>query len=361
MLSKWLGAGLLLAIASLILAAILGMLKIPSMENDIRAALDAKGYQNIQVNMDGNEAVLSGEAANEAQKISAIEIADNTECSSCNGKRKWHTVRDDMTFQSLPTQTPYTFNAVKDANGNVTLSGYVPSETAKADILLTANRVFNTKPIDRKIQIANGAPDNRFLDVTQSYMTELARLDKGRFSQEGYNGLISGTSSDANIRTQINSAGQSLPAKYAAGFAANIDVPQMAAVNVGEVKSETICQTLFDDLKNDTRILFETNGANIKGAQSFDVLNKVASAANQCASFRIQIAGHTDNVGDQAYNQRLSEARADTVKNYLADQQVEADRMTATGFGETNPRASNDNEEGRAQNRRISFTVTRAQ
>ncbi|GGX58677.1 hypothetical protein GCM10011309_05070 [Litorimonas cladophorae] len=361
MFSKWLGAGVLLALLCLALSALLSFLKVPSMEADIRAALDNNGFQNIQVEMDGNQAVLSGKTASEAQKSAAIDIARNAECSSCNGKRRWHTVQDQMSFDTLPTQTPYTFNAVKDSNGNVTLSGYVPSQTAKADVLLAANRIFNTKPIDRKIQVANGAPDGRFLEVTEKYMTELSRLDKGRFSQEGYNGLISGTSTDVGVRRDINLVGQSLPGNYASGFAANIVVPEMAADNVGEVKSESVCQTLFDDLKSDSRILFETGKANIKGAESFDFLNKLASAANQCASFRIQVDGHTDSVGEADYNQWLSEARAETVKNYLADQQVEANRMTAKGYGESDPRASNDNEEGRAMNRRINFTVTRAQ
>jgi len=359
MASKWLGAGLLLAIASLILGWIFGMPKIQSMENDIRAALDNKGYQNIQVDMSGNVATLSGEAVSEAMKADAVSVAENTKCSACKGKRRWHEVRDGMTSQSLPTQTPYTFNAVKDLNGVVTVSGYVPSETDKADILLAANRIFNTKVIDRKIQVASGAPDGKFLDVTQSYMNELALLDKGKFSQEGYNGLLMGTASDVSVRDRINAAGQGLPGQYADGFRSDIDVPAVPAV--GEIKSVSVCQQLFEDVKGSQRILFETGAANIKGADSFDLLNKIASAANRCASFRINIGGHTDNVGDEAYNQRLSEARAATVKNYLSEQQVEADRLTAEGFGETSPRASNETAEGRAQNRRITFTVTQVQ
>jgi len=73
MTSKWLGAGLILAIASLILGWVFGMPKISSMENDIRSALDSKGYQNIQVDMSGNVATLSGEAASKAAKADVRE------------------------------------------------------------------------------------------------------------------------------------------------------------------------------------------------------------------------------------------------------------------------------------------------
>jgi len=358
MASKWFGIALFLALVSLILGWIFGMPKIGSMENDIRKALDSKGYQNIQVDMSGNVATLSGEAASETAKSEALAIAKNTECSACKNKRRWHNVRDDMSFQTIPVQTPYTFTAKKKLDGNVTVSGYVPSEKDRTDILSKANRIFKTKVIDRKVVVASGAPDNKFLDVTEGYMNGLAKLDKGEFSQEGHNGLLTGTVSDAGVRNAINAAGQKFPGKYGQGFRANISVPKPA---VAVVNSVTECQTLFEEVKGNNRILFETNAANIKGAASFDLLNKIASAANRCASFNISIGGHTDSIGDAAYNQRLSEARAATVKNYLSEQRVEADRMTAIGYGETNPQATNATAEGRAQNRRITFTVTQAQ
>lgn len=357
MASKWLRAGLILAVVALILGWIFGMPKIKSMENDIRAALDDKGYQNIQVDINGNVATLSGEAASEAAKSDAVAIAENTECSACKNKRQWHTVRDDMETQSLAVQAPYTFNAVKDANGSVTVSGYAPSVTAKSDILLAANRIFNTKVIDRKIVVAAGSPDAEFMNVTEDYMEKLALLEKGSFSQEGRNGLLKGTASDVGVRDSINLAAKKLPGKYASAFRADISVPAV----VSEVQTVSDCQARFEEVKGNKRVLFETNAANIKGAESFDLLNAIATVANSCSSFAITIGGHTDSVGNEAYNQRLSEARAATVKNYLSEQQVEADRLTARGFGETTPRATNATAAGRAENRRITFTVSQAQ
>ena len=189
-------------------------------------------------------------------------------------------------------------------------------------------------------------------------MKKLAQLEKGSFSQENYNGLLKGTASNASVRDAINSAGQKLPGQYSAGFGADITVPQAAAP---VLSTATDCQALFEEVKGDKRILFETNAANIKGAASFDLLNEIAAAANRCSSFNITIGGHTDSVGNEAYNQRLSEARAATVRLYLTEQQVEADRLIAKGFGETQPQATNATPEGRAQNRRITFTVTQAQ
>ena len=82
-----------------------------------------------------------------------------------------------MALKSLPVQNPYTFNGEKRSDGSVILSGFVPSEQAKTDILQKANNIFGGKVIDRKINIAAGAPDARFLDVTEGYMQKLAQLE----------------------------------------------------------------------------------------------------------------------------------------------------------------------------------------
>ena len=87
------------------------------------------------------------------------------------------------------------------------------------------------------------------------------------------------------------------------------------------------------------------------------VLNDLAVTLNEYNQTIIEVAGHTDSVGDAAYNQNLSEQRAATVANYLASRGVNRDRMITIGAGETRPVASNDTESGRAQNRRVEITL----
>ena len=70
-----------------------------------------------------------------------------------------------------------------------------------------------------------------------------------------------------------------------------------------------------------------------------------------------EIVGHTDNSGDAAMNLRLSEDRANAVRNYLIAQGVNPDSLVAIGYGQERPRADNGTEEGRAQNRRIEFNA----
>jgi outer membrane protein OmpA-like peptidoglycan-associated protein len=71
----------------------------------------------------------------------------------------------------------------------------------------------------------------------------------------------------------------------------------------------------------------------------------------------LQIEGHTDVIGGDEFNQRLSEQRAGSVLDFLAEQGVPASAMTARGFGKTQPVASNDTAEGRQKNRRVELVV----
>jgi OOP family OmpA-OmpF porin len=81
---------------------------------------------------------------------------------------------------------------------------------------------------------------------------------------------------------------------------------------------------------------------------------------NQRPNATFEVAGHTDAVGSDAYNQNLSERRAGSVRSYLVDQGVDASRMTAVGYGESQPVADNGTAAGRAENRRVELRITEA-
>jgi len=72
---------------------------------------------------------------------------------------------------------------------------------------------------------------------------------------------------------------------------------------------------------------------------------------------RVRVIGHTDSVGDEAYNQALSERRAQAVADYMSEQGIVASRLSVEGRGETEPLAANDDADGRAQNRRVALEV----
>ena len=91
--------------------------------------------------------------------------------------------------------------------------------------------------------------------------------------------------------------------------------------------------------------------------QFYPVLDNVANTLTQYNQTVIEVAGHTDNVGTDAYNQTLSQQRANSVATYLTGKGVMQQRMIVVGAGEAHPISSNDTDAGRAQNRRVEITI----
>jgi outer membrane protein OmpA-like peptidoglycan-associated protein len=104
-------------------------------------------------------------------------------------------------------------------------------------------------------------------------------------------------------------------------------------------------------------VLFQTNKS-VLLEQSFASLDKLADQLQTNKSIKIEVRGHTDNIGKEAKNKLLSEQRAKAVLNYLVSKGIDANRFTYNGLGSLQPIASNDTEEGRIKNRRVEFLKT---
>lgn len=122
-----------------------------------------------------------------------------------------------------------------------------------------------------------------------------------------------------------------------------------------KVKAE-VCQEYFEALLYENQVQFETGSARLT-ADNRVLLEDLANVANRCPETTIEIGGHTDSVGDYSSNQVLSEDRAQSVEEALVDLGVDPRRLSAVGYGEERPIADNFSAEGRAQNRRVEFTV----
>ena len=107
-------------------------------------------------------------------------------------------------------------------------------------------------------------------------------------------------------------------------------------------------------LNADTFFDFDKSTIKPEGKQ---VLDQVAQQAGSINLETIIAVGHTDSIGTEAYNQKLSERRANSVKQYLVSKGVPADRIYAEGKGELQPVASNKTREGRAKNRRVEIEI----
>lgn len=103
-------------------------------------------------------------------------------------------------------------------------------------------------------------------------------------------------------------------------------------------------------------IFFETGSSTLK-EESFAELNRVVEFMKNNPTVKIELGGHTDNIGTDAINNKLSQDRVNSVQKYLTEKGVSADRMVAKGYGKSKPVASNDTDEGRQQNRRVEFII----
>jgi flagellar motor protein MotB len=104
-------------------------------------------------------------------------------------------------------------------------------------------------------------------------------------------------------------------------------------------------------------IFFETNSSFLSPESKSEV-DRIAKTLQDNPTIKVEISGHTDNVGDDAYNQELSEKRAKRLVDALIDRGIDPGRLTYKGYGENDPVASNLSEEGRAENRRTEFKIT---
>jgi outer membrane protein OmpA-like peptidoglycan-associated protein len=104
-------------------------------------------------------------------------------------------------------------------------------------------------------------------------------------------------------------------------------------------------------------VFFDFNKATIKSV-SFPLLNDVAQAMADNPKIKVEIGGHTDSVGDDNFNLKLSQKRAESVRTYLIKRGIDSNRMVPKGFGENVPLADNRTEAGRGQNRRVEFLIT---
>ncbi|MER3375698.1 MAG: OmpA family protein [Allomuricauda sp.] len=103
-------------------------------------------------------------------------------------------------------------------------------------------------------------------------------------------------------------------------------------------------------------ILFDTGKSSIK-AESTSVMVDIIQILNEYPNAKFTVEGHTDSVGSESLNQKLSEERANSVRTFLIDKGIASDRLTAIGYGEAKPIATNNTRAGRAQNRRVEINL----
>lgn len=148
------------------------------------------------------------------------------------------------------------------------------------------------------------------------------------------------------------------PPKAAAEPKASVATSPPPAAPPPPTDTQDACARELAKVDTSGHILFDTNSAKLDAA-SFDLLNRLASAAKSCNGLRIAIEGHADADGSARYNKRLSVRRARAVETYLVEAGMPRRQLETIGYGFDRPAVPNDTPENMAKNRRIEFVIRR--
>ncbi|OQA01356.1 MAG: Photosystem I P700 chlorophyll a apoprotein A2 [Bacteroidetes bacterium ADurb.Bin408] len=137
----------------------------------------------------------------------------------------------------------------------------------------------------------------------------------------------------------------------------NFDLPELSDYQL--IEKDIYLKNIAIGSKVILKNIFFDSGQSKLRPESTSELTRLIELLNYAPNLCVEISGHTDNVGGEAYNIKLSEDRANAVVNYLVQKGISKARLTAKGYGPKKPIASNDNAEGRQQNRRTEFEIVK--
>lgn len=320
----------------------------PRIEAEVREQVSerigASGLPAFDIRGDG-QGVTIRTLAQDEEELYLRALAASTQCDTWAGKLACPTSVDVRKIETqdapaLLTSRPHHFTVERFENA-VRLSGEAP----------------NLEEHDRIMGVAG----QHFTDITNglSITNELAGADYGRAANQALavaSHLTSGKASWSGQTLAVNgSADADAVAAAREQFGAIGNESLQGEFNVRSIIASQQCNTNFGEIFDNAAIHFKSGSAIIDEGND-DLLARLAELARACPG-KLTVQGHTDSQGEAADNQVLSLARAMAVRDALASRGIEADRMVAKGFGESQPVENNDTSTGRAKNRRIAITI----
>ena len=263
----------------------------------------------------------------------------------------------DKEPQKFTTPATGKFEAKTKEVREYSISASAPGYTAKSDSyklpVLNSDTTINVeillKPIPKKLILTGNVLDKKTeKNITANLVVTLKGDKRTNFKM---------TATDGKYEQEIAKLGWYLISASTEGYVNGVDSVWINDADVTPVEKDIYLQPievgLTVRLKN---IYFDFDKTTLK-SQSFVELNKVVDFLKQNHTVEIEISGHTDSKGSDDYNQNLSQGRSQSVVDYLISQGIDSSRLTAHGYGEGKPIDTNDTEDGRANNRRVEFTV----
>lgn len=252
-------------------------------------------------------------------------------------------------------QGPPEFLAILSPEGQVQLRGRVDSEASRQLADSFAKARFGVGTVYTAARVHENMPQGWSIRVLAA-LESLSLLSNGAITVTPDMVTVSGNTGNPDASSQI---AQLLAEKLGAGEKFDIDVTYKESLDpISEQPTPEECESTLQAVVADRKINFEP-GSDKPDAEARVIIDDIADILKECGDLKLEIGGHTDSQGREIMNQQLSQARAQAVLNELRNRRVLVSSFTAKGYGETQPIADNDTDEGREANRRIEFKLIR--
>ena len=248
---------------------------------------------------------------------------------------------------------PPEFTATLSPEGEVQLRGRVPDELVNMTASNYAAAKFGRGSVTMGTRVVDGLPAGWSVRVLAG-IEALSELSNGAVIVQPDLIRITGKTGNQNASTEITSLlidklGQSANLDLSIDYVEQLDP-------IAGLPSPEECVAQIGVVTEARKITFDPGSATIT-ANSNPIVNDIAEILQRCPNLRIRIAGYTDSQGREEMNQQLSQQRAEAVLSALRSRRVPVSTFEAVGYGEADPIADNDTEDGREANRRIEFSL----
>ena len=250
-------------------------------------------------------------------------------------------------------KAPPEFIATRSPEGQVQLRGRLSDETMRAAVESFAAARFGAENIAPATRLDPDVPAG-WPKRVMAALSALAKLHNGVASVTEDRIEVRGMTGDQNAQGEI--AGL-LTAALGGGVTYELDVTYREALDpLASIPTPEECIERLNAAGAERKITFAPSSSDIdEDAQ--DTIDKIAEILRDCQGTEIEIGGHTDSQGREVMNEQLSQARADAVLNAIMARRILVSNLSAKGYGESQPIADNETEEGREANRRIEFRL----
>ena len=254
--------------------------------------------------------------------------------------------------EAAPEGVPQ-FSATQSPEGQAQLRGRLPDDLTNMTVENYAKARFGQSNLTMGTRVVDGLPKGWSVRVLAG-LEALSMLTNGSVIVQPDLVAVRGNTTDADTTARISrlfieKLGQS------AEFTVDVTfIEQVVEVETGPTPDECVAEIL--SATGDRKIIFDPGSATLT-TESRLILDDISLVLRDCMDAPIEVAGYTDSQGREEMNKNLSQSRAESVLSALRSRRVPTGSFRAVGYGEADPIADNDTEEGREANRRIEFRV----